>query len=151
MEKILEASRDAGAVGAGYVMLRLPWEVKELFREWLDAHFPDRADHVMSLMRQLHGGAPQHRARETVTDPDGFNQEAVPEPQTLEPDAYRRNEYYSAQWHVRARGSGPLADLVEKRFRLACRRLGLKERRLTLDASQFRVPPASGDQLGLDF
>jgi DNA repair photolyase len=56
MEGILEAAAQAGAGWAGYVLLRLPHEVKDLFREWLAAHYPDRADHVMSLVRQMRGG-----------------------------------------------------------------------------------------------
>ena len=46
----------AGASSAGYVMLRLPYEVKTLFREWLDAHFPDSAAHVMARVADLRAG-----------------------------------------------------------------------------------------------
>jgi DNA repair photolyase len=56
MEAILEAAAGAGARWAAYVLLRLPYEVKDLFREWLAAHFPDRSEHVMSLVRQMRGG-----------------------------------------------------------------------------------------------
>jgi DNA repair photolyase len=56
LERILEAARDAGASSAGYVLLRLPLEIAELFEEWLRAHFPERAEHVMSLIRQSRGG-----------------------------------------------------------------------------------------------
>jgi DNA repair photolyase len=56
LEAILEASAAAGARWAGYVLLRLPHEVKDLFREWLAAHYPDRAHHVMSLVQQMRGG-----------------------------------------------------------------------------------------------
>lgn len=56
MEQILEAARSAGASSAGYVLLRLPHEVKDLFREWLAEHYPDRAKHVMSLINQSRGG-----------------------------------------------------------------------------------------------
>ncbi len=56
MERILEAARDAGARSAGYVLLRLPLEIAELFEEWLRSHFPERAEHVMSLVRQSRGG-----------------------------------------------------------------------------------------------
>ncbi len=56
MEHILEAAHAAGASSAGYVLLRLPHEVKDLFREWLAEHYPDRAKHVMSVINQLHGG-----------------------------------------------------------------------------------------------
>ena len=56
MEDILAAAKRAGAGSAGYVLLRLPHEVKILFREWLDEHYPDRAKHVMSLINQTRGG-----------------------------------------------------------------------------------------------
>lgn len=56
MERILTHAANSGACCAGYVLLRLPYAVKDLFREWLTAHFPDRAAHVMSLIRQSHGG-----------------------------------------------------------------------------------------------
>ncbi len=57
LEDILAASHEAGAGAAGYVLLRLPHELKEIWREWLALHYPDRAAHVMSLMRQMRGGA----------------------------------------------------------------------------------------------
>ena len=56
LEAILEAAHEAGALTAGYVLVRLPHEVKELFREWLSLHYPERAAHVMSLIRQMRGG-----------------------------------------------------------------------------------------------
>ena len=55
IESVLEAAREAGASQAGYTILRLPWEVKDLFREWLAGHFPDRAAHVMSVVRAMRG------------------------------------------------------------------------------------------------
>ena len=56
LESILAAARGAGATLASYVLLRLPHEVKLLFREWLAVHYPDRAAHVMSLVQQARGG-----------------------------------------------------------------------------------------------
>ena len=56
LEAALEAGQAAGATEAGYVLLRLPHELKELFKDWLEAHFPERAAHVMSLVRQSRGG-----------------------------------------------------------------------------------------------
>lgn len=56
VERILDAGKAAGATEAGYVTLRLPLEIADLFREWLVAHFPDKARHVMSLIREMHGG-----------------------------------------------------------------------------------------------
>src|SRR5471030_3341748 len=57
MEAILEASAKAGATRAGFTVLRLPLEIKELFDEWLRANRPDRAERVLSLVRQMRGGA----------------------------------------------------------------------------------------------
>ena len=56
LERIVAASAGAGARWAGYVLLRLPYEVRTLFREWLEAHYPARAEHVLALIRQMRGG-----------------------------------------------------------------------------------------------
>ena len=56
IEAILEAAHEAGARDAGYVLLRLPLEIKDLFREWLSEEFPDRAQRVISLLQSMHGG-----------------------------------------------------------------------------------------------
>jgi DNA repair photolyase len=56
IERILDAAAAAGALGAGYVTLKMPFEIKDLFREWLREHFPDKEKHVISLVRGLHGG-----------------------------------------------------------------------------------------------
>jgi len=56
IEKVLEAAATAGATQAAYIFLRLPHEVKDIFIEWLDTHFPDRAGRVMSLVREAGGG-----------------------------------------------------------------------------------------------
>jgi len=114
MEKILARAATAGATGAGYVLLRLPLEIAGLFEEWLDAHFPDRAAHVLSLLRQTRGGA-----------------------------------LYDSRWGKRARGTGPYAELLHRRFDLAINRLGLDKRSLDLDCGQFKRPARAGDQLTL--
>jgi DNA repair photolyase len=56
MESILAAAAEVGVLQAGYTLLRLPLEIKDLFREWLEAQVPDRAKHVMSLIRSMRGG-----------------------------------------------------------------------------------------------
>lgn len=56
IESILDAAHDAGARDAGYVMLRMPLEIKDLFREWLAEEFPDRAKRVIGLLQSMHGG-----------------------------------------------------------------------------------------------
>ena len=56
LERILQAAAEAGAQSASYVYIRLPHEVRPLFHEWLETHFPDRAEHVKSLIRQSRGG-----------------------------------------------------------------------------------------------
>ncbi|RXZ38211.1 PA0069 family radical SAM protein [Oxalobacteraceae bacterium CAVE-383] len=56
LERVMEAAVDAGAVSASYIVLRLPWEVSPLFREWLQAHFPERAQRVMNRIQEMRGG-----------------------------------------------------------------------------------------------
>jgi DNA repair photolyase len=56
IERILEAVAETGVRHAGYVLLRLPLEVRDLFREWLMANFPDRYRHVFKLIRDMRGG-----------------------------------------------------------------------------------------------
>jgi DNA repair photolyase len=66
LEGVLESAAAAGASSAGYVLLRLPREIKDLFREWMEAQVPDRAGKVMSLVRQMRAGRdydPQWRLR----------------------------------------------------------------------------------------
>jgi DNA repair photolyase len=56
LESVLEASQQAGATSAGYVILRLPHEVRPLFKEWLQEHYPDRAKRVLNWLKAMHGG-----------------------------------------------------------------------------------------------
>ena len=106
LEAVLEAARGAGADSAGYVLLRLPHEVSPLFRDWLQTHLPQRAEHVMSTIQQLRGG-----------------------------------KDYDARFGKRFSGDGVYAELLARRFDLACRRLGFNRRRHQgLDTSRF-VPP----------
>lgn len=56
LESILEAAANAGATTAGYALLRLPWEVKPIFKEWLEKHYPLKAAHVMSRVREMREG-----------------------------------------------------------------------------------------------
>jgi DNA repair photolyase len=72
LEAVLEAARAAGATSAGYVLLRLPRELGQLFGEWLRAHFPEREKHVLSLIRETRNGAlyqSQFGARMSGTGP----------------------------------------------------------------------------------
>lgn len=57
MEAVLKAARTAGADTAAWMLLRLPHEVKDLFREWLDTHYPDRAARVMAVIHDARGGS----------------------------------------------------------------------------------------------
>jgi DNA repair photolyase len=56
LERVLAAVAEAGAISAHYIVLRLPWEVSPLFQQWLQAHFPDRAQRVMNHVREMRGG-----------------------------------------------------------------------------------------------
>ena len=116
LESILEAAAAAGARHANWIMLRLPLEVAPLFRDWLAEHYPLRAAHVMSIVRQLRGG--------------------------------RDND---PRFGSRMSGHGEYADLVQKRFALACKRFGLNvERAADLDTSRFRPPVTPGKAAQLD-
>lgn len=70
MEKILETTTEAGSTSAGYVILRLPHELKQLFQEWLDAHYPLKAKRIMNIIREMRGGREydaQYGIRQTGT------------------------------------------------------------------------------------
>ena len=114
LEALLERSADAGAAAAGYVVLRLPLEIKDLFREWLQAEHPARARRVLSLVRQMRGGRD-----------------------------------YDPEWGKRQRGEGPIAQLIGRRFQVACERLGLNGSWAPLEVGRFRPPPKPGDQTDL--
>src|SRR5438876_4182812 len=102
LERLLEAAAAAGATTAGYVLLRLPLEIKELFEEWLRTHVPDRADRVLRLVRDTRDG-----------------------------------KLYDPTFGRRMTGQGPYAELLGKRFRLACHRLGLNRQRWRPELSLF--------------
>lgn len=113
LERVLEAAAGAGAQTAGYVLLRLPHEVGPIFQDWLAAHYPLRAAHVMSLVRQMR---------------DGRDYDAA---------------FFTRQW-----GTGIYADLIARRFDLACRRTGLAADSPPLRCDLFR-PPSPPGQLAL--
>jgi len=114
MEQVLEAAAAAGASEAAYVIMRLPHELKTLFKEWLAEHYPQRAEHVMSIVRQMRGG--------------------------------REND---PNFGSRMSGTGNYAELMEKRFDIACRRFGLNKRETPdLDCERF-CPPSPSGQLKL--
>lgn len=118
MEAILEAAVGCGAQWAGYIVVRLPWEIKDLFRDWLAEHFPDRAAHVMSLIQEMRGGRD-----------------------------------YDSTFGTRMKGTGPIAELLRSRFKIACRRLNLNAggRDTTQPTHLFRPPLKEGPQLSLGF
>ena len=111
---ILERAADAGAAQAGYVLLRLPLEIKLLFTEWLEQIVPNRADHIMRILKEMRGG-----------------------------------KAYDAAWGARMRGRGPYADMISKMFRKGLEQYGLNRANLSLDLTQFRPPPKTGDQMEL--
>ena len=117
MEQVLEAARDAGARTAFYTVLRLPWELDTVFREWLELHYPERAARVMARVQDLHGLAGAQRSA---------------------------GKSYDSSFATRMKGSGVWADLLSQRFSKACRRLGLNRARVELDMSQFRPGLARG-------
>jgi len=111
LERILEAAADAGAQSANYILVRLPYEVKQLFTDWLAVHYPDRSEKILKRLREMRGGG--------VTD---------------------------SRSGRRMRGTGAHAELLQRRFDVACRRFGLNENRGELDCTKFRLPRAAGAQ-----
>ncbi len=111
IENILEACAHAGAQSAGYLFLRLPLEIKDLFQEWLTAHYPLKKQRVMSLIRQSRGG--------------------------LENDP---------RFGTRMTGTGAYADLIARRFAVACKRLSLERTARALDTTRFRGQNDAGVQ-----
>ncbi len=109
LESILEAAAAAGAAAAGYVLLRLPHDLGELFDAWLATHQPGRRRRVLELLRQCRSGR-------------------------LDDPVFGR----------RMRGTGPYADLLARRFAVACRRLGLNRRALPARCDLFRPPRPDG-------
>ncbi len=76
IERILDAAAHAGVKEASYVLLRLPLEVRDLFREWLMANYPDRYRHVFTLIRDMRGGRDYDAKwgeRMKGTGPDGLD------------------------------------------------------------------------------
>jgi len=117
LEAILSAATKLGATRAGYVLLRLPLEIKDLFREWLEAHVPDRAEHVLSLVRDTHAG-----------------------------------KLYESKFGTRMRGTGPYAELLRQRYRVAMHKLGLSKRgggAIGLRSDLFAVPQGERAQFEL--
>lgn len=92
MEKILQLSTRAGARAAAYILLRLPLEIRDLFEEWLHQHFPLKANHVISLIKQCRDGA-----------------------------------HYDTRFGHRMRGNGTFANLLARRFKVSCNKLGLDQ------------------------
>ncbi len=114
LEAILHAAKAAGAQRAGYILLRLPYEIKDLFDTWLQDHYPDRKARVLELLRQTRGG--------------GLNQ---------------------AEFGLRMRGQGTYATLLQRRFEVAVRKLGLDAAWPPPPTHLFQPPPRPGDQLTL--
>jgi DNA repair photolyase len=114
LDAILEAALRAGVRRADYILLRLPLEVRDLFGEWLETHYPLKAGAVMNRVRETRGG------RE-----------------------------YDPRFGQRMRGQGKYAALLQWRFELASRRLGLNRGRLALDSTRFVPPQEHSAQLRL--
>lgn len=114
MEKILRQSADAGATGAAYMLLRLPLEIRDLFFEWLQQHYPLKADHVTSLLRQSRGGAD-----------------------------------YDSRFGHRMRGTGTFAHLLEQRFAVSCRSLGLRQGESVPQRTDLFRPNVGNEQIDL--
>lgn len=117
MEQVLIAARDAGAKSAFYTVLRLPWELNDIMREWLQQHYPDRAARVLARVQDLHG---------------------------VDDAARAAGRSYDSDFVSRMKGSGVWADMLRQRFNKACLKLGLNRERTELDLSLYRASLAKG-------
>jgi DNA repair photolyase len=122
LERILEAAVAAGAKAAGYVLLRLPLEIKDLFGDWLAAHFPDRAARVLKMVRETRGGALYQAEFGTRMRGDGPYAELI-----------------AQRFDAACRKLGINAE----------RRSAETDRRWRLDTARFRPPVRMGQQLKL--
>jgi DNA repair photolyase len=118
LERVLEQAAEAGARSAFYSILRLPWELREVFTDWLRAEYPDRAERVLNRLRDMRAGSSAAEGRGRLNDPRFFD---------------------------RMKGKGGWAELVRLRFELAVRRLGLNRERRALRSDLFVPPPRSRD------
>lgn len=106
LEDILQACVGAGAISAGYILLRLPLEVSDLFEDWLQTHYPDMAQHVMQRVRDSRDGK--------TNDP---------------------------RFGHRLSGHGFYAEMIQQRFRIAIKNLGLNQHRQALNCDLFDPHP----------
>jgi DNA repair photolyase len=113
LESILARARGAGASDAWYTLIRLPREVADLFKSWLNEHFPLKAGRILHRIQDSRGGRD-----------------------------------YDSAFGTRMRGRGPYADLLERRFQLAYRRLAFPGND-ELTVTRFRPPVENEPQLTL--
>ncbi|MGD8779147.1 MAG: PA0069 family radical SAM protein [Ignavibacteria bacterium] len=105
MPEILKQAANAGATRAGYVLLRLPFALKNLFENWLEKNFPDRKKKVMNRLRDLYNG-----------------------------------KLYDSSFFVRGRGTGVMAEQINKLFKVSCLKTGIKKGGIDLLTTHFRNP-----------
>jgi DNA repair photolyase len=110
IEKIMDAAAAAGARQAFYTVLRLPWEVKGLFTDWLQAHFPDRKARVLHRLEEMRGLSAKGDAR--LNDPNFF---------------------------TRMKGQGTWAQLIAQRFDQHAAKLNLNRARHAVDETRFEA------------
>ncbi|MFO0866743.1 MAG: radical SAM protein [Gemmataceae bacterium] len=107
---LLKAAKEAGAMSASYILLRLPWAVKPIFLDWIDRHMPEKRSRIESRIRNVRGG-----------------------------------KLNVSELGKRMKGTGEIADQIERTFEVFAKRFGLDGDMPPLDVSQFRRPtPTSG-------
>jgi len=119
IERIAAAAAEAGAESAHWTLLRLPLEIKDLFAEWLATHFPDRAQHVLKRIADCRAGLLYRGGPEARLS------------------------------GARMSGTGPYAEILRQRFRLAVKKSGLNRKGWTAETGLFRIPAGIDGQLDL--
>ncbi len=147
LERILAAAREAGAAHAFYTVLRLPWELRQMFSDWLQAWYPDRAERVLSRLADMRDPGRGAGPSPPGLSPPGLSSSRPGQAGPSQP-RLNRPRLNDPRFHTRMKGQGHWADLVGLRFGLAVRKLGLNRGRLDLRTDLF-VPPSADGQLGL--
>jgi len=115
IESLVQACAGAGAQMLGYILIRLPLEVRPLFEDWLHEHYPLKAARVMAAIRDTRGGTT-----------------------------------YQSKWHTRMVGEGPIAQLIQQRFKHSRLRAGIGHSSPTPLRTDLFIPPARPDNRQLD-
>ena len=136
MEQVLEAAWEAGARCAFYTVIRLPWEVAPLFKQWLELHYPQRADRIMARIREMRGGKDYDADFATRMKGSGLWADLIRQRFEKATQPHRLQPRSASRW------TSARSDHLAQRGRAACSRLG--RRRGARRRTSRRPAPSPG-------